>query len=82
MEKKPVGRVRNFLDQISVAIITVTAPIKLGDELLFKKGDTEFKQTVESIQINKESLKSANKGDVIGIFVDQPVARGTDVFKC
>ena len=82
MDKKPVGRVRNFLDHVSVAIITLTAPVKIGDELLFKKGDKEFKQILESIQINKESLKSANKGDVIGVLVDEPVASGTDVYKC
>jgi len=78
---KPVGRVKNYLDQVSVAVIELYAPIKVGDTLLFKRGERSHTETVESIQIEKESLQSAKKGDVIGLLVTEPVIRDMEVFK-
>lgn len=81
MADKSIGRVTNYLDKISVAVIALSAPLKLGDEITIRRGTKELVQTVESLQIDQESLKAAKKGDVVAILVDEPVIRGAHVFK-
>jgi translation initiation factor IF-2 len=81
MAEKQIGKVTRYFDQIHVAVIELTAPIKLGDELIFRRGEDELAQTVESIQIDKQSLPKAAKGDSVGIEVHEPVKIGAKVFK-
>lgn len=81
MAESLIGRVSNYLDKISVAVIALSAPLKLGDEITIRRGEKELRQVVESLQIDRESLQSAKKGDVVAILVDEPVTRGAQVFK-
>ena len=81
MTETPVGKVTHFFDKISVAVIELTAPIKVGDKLKFKHGTEEFEQTVDSMQIEHDQIKAAKKGQAIGMKTSQPVHEGTEVFK-
>jgi len=77
----PVGKVTHFFDKISVAIVELTAPINVGDKLKFKRGEQEFEQEVDSMQIEHDQIKAAKKGQAIGLKTSQPVHEGTQVFK-
>ncbi len=78
---KPIGKVVHFYDKIGVAIIDLlTGSLKAGDEVKFKRGEEEFNQKIESIQIEHESVDSVKKGDSFGIKVDKPTKVGTEVF--
>jgi len=80
-EPKPIGVVSNYFDHVSVAAIKLAAPLKVGDTIRFAGGETDFEQKVESMQIQHKQVKTAKKGDEIGIKVTGKVRKDYKVFK-
>lgn len=78
-KEKALGRVVHFYDRISVAIIKLQSPLKVGDRICLKRGDLEILQQIESLQINHQSVGQAKKGAVVGMKVDAPVKEGAVV---
>ena len=76
-----VGKVTHFFDKISVAVIELSVPIKVGDKLKFKYGKYEFEQVLDSMQIDHAEITSAKKGQAIGMKTAQSVHEGAEVFK-
>ncbi|MCX6774849.1 MAG: translation elongation factor-like protein [DPANN group archaeon] len=79
--KKLVGTVTHFFDKISVAVIKVNAPVAVGDELAIEGPQTNIKMKITSMQVEHEVIKSAKKGDDIGMKVPGPVKAKDLVFK-
>jgi len=77
---KMIGKVSHYYDKIGVAIIELTAPLKVGDKVRFVKGEDEAEQTINSIQIERAAVESAKKGAIVGLKVDEPVKEGTIVY--
>ncbi len=78
---KPIGKVVHFYDKLGVAIVDLSlGGIKVGQEIKFKRGEDEFTQKVESLQVDHESVDSVKKGDSFGLKVDQPTKPGTEVY--
>ena len=78
---KPIGKVTHYYDKLGVAIIDLeNGQLKVGDKLKFKKGDSEFTQKIESLQVEHESVESVKSGDSFGLKVDQPTKPGTLVY--
>ncbi|HJX50195.1 MAG TPA: translation elongation factor-like protein, partial [Candidatus Nanoarchaeia archaeon] len=80
-KEKIIGDVMNYFDHVSVAAIRLEAPLKIGDTVRIVGGETDFEQKIESMQINRKSVKTAKKGDEIGIKVSEKVRKGYKVFK-
>ncbi len=81
MGETKIGKVEHFYGKISVAVIELTAPLKVGDKIKFKRGKEEFTQAVDSMQIEHKQIKAAKKGQAIGLRATQPVHEGAEVFK-
>ena len=81
MKETLVGKVKHFFDKISVAVIELSAPVKVGDKLKFKHGDYEFEQVLDSMQVDHNPIQAAKKGQAIGMKTEQPVHEGAEVFK-
>lgn len=81
MANQLLGKVTHYYDKIGVAIIELRDTLKAGETVKFKKGDEETEQTINSIQIEKAAVDSANKGAIVGVKTDQPVKEGTEVYK-
>lgn len=78
---KSIGKVVHFYDKLCVAIIDLDkGGLKVGDEVKFKRGDEEFTQKIESLQVDHKDVDSVKKGDSFGVKVDQPTKPGTQVF--
>ena len=78
---KSIGKVVHYYDKLGVAIIDLASGgLKVGDELKFKRGEEEFSQKVESLQVDHESVDSVKKGDSFGVKVDKPTKPGTEVY--
>ncbi len=78
---KCIGKVVHYYDKLEVAIIDLEkGGLKVGDEIKFKKGEEEFKQKIDSLQIDHESVESVKKGDSFGMKVSQPTKPGTEVY--
>lgn len=73
---KILGRVVHFYDRISVAIVELAAPLRVGDTVLIKRGDQELVQRVGSMQVNHVPVTVARRKQVIGLKVGSPVHVG------
>ncbi len=80
-EAKSIGRVSSYFSNIGVAAIDLTGKLKVGDKIRVKGSTTDFIQTVDSIQIEHESVKEASKGDSVGIKVQDKVRINDLVYK-
>jgi putative protease len=73
--------VTHFFSKISVAVVELTAPLSVGDQLVFKGPNTDFEQTVESMQIEHANVQRAEAGQSIGLKVLQHVRETDSVYK-
>jgi putative protease len=80
-EKKLVGKIRHYFDKINVAVVDVENTINLGDEISIEGHTTNFTQKVESMQIDKNPIEKAKKGQSIGLKVVDRVREGDKVFR-
>lgn len=81
-EEIQVGKVTHYFAKIRVAIIEVTdGSIKAGDEIHIKGSTSDFRQKVDSMQIEHENVEIAGQGQSIGVKVDEPVRANDLVYK-
>lgn len=79
---KVIGRITHYFSDIEVAVINLTVPLKQGDKIRIIGGqDTDFEQKADSMQIDHDKVKSAKKGDSVGLKVDEIVRDGYKVYK-
>jgi putative protease len=81
MEKTKVGKVSHYYSKIGVAVIEVEGTLKIGDEISIEGANTNFTQKIESMQIDRESIKEAKKGNSIGMKVNEEVRANDVVYK-
>ncbi|HDM25607.1 MAG TPA: hypothetical protein ENG24_03320 [Thermoplasmatales archaeon] len=82
MVEEKVGVVEHFFTKISVAAIKITdGELKVGDTIHIVGATTDFKQKVESMQINKQPVEIAKPGDEVGIKVIDRVRENDVVYK-
>jgi putative protease len=83
VEEKPVevGKITHFFSKINVAVVELTAPLSVGDKIRIQGPTTDFEQTVQSMQIEHENVKTAKKGQSIGLKVDDRVRENDTVYK-
>ena len=76
-----VGQVTHYFDHISVAAITLTEPLRVGDTIHVLGHSTDFKQEVESLEIDREAVTEAKPGDDVALKVAQKVHAHDKVYK-
>lgn len=84
MADSKVGRIDHYYGNIGVAVleisdnsVAVDDTIKITD----KNGEEKFTQVLKSIQVEHKNVAEANKGEAVGIKVDQAVIEGDLVYK-
>ena len=83
MEKtseKQIGVVSGYFSHVGVAAIKLSDKLKVGDKIHIKGHTTDFEQKIAGIQIEREAVKEAKKGDHVGIKVQDKVRPNDDVF--
>jgi len=75
-----VGVVEKFYSKISVALVTLSGDLAVGDKIRIKGATTDFEQVVKSMQIEHESISSAKKGQKIGLKVESRARLNDEVF--
>ncbi len=77
-----IGTVTHYFPKVKAAVIKITkGPLKLGDTVYIKGHSTDFKQKVTSMQIERQLIKLAKKGNLIGLRVTRRTREGDIVFK-
>ena len=85
-EEKPegekVGKVTHYFTKLGVAIIELTdGELAVGDEILIKGATSNFKQKIDSMQIEHENVEKAEKGQSIGLKVKEHAREHDVVYK-
>jgi hypothetical protein len=75
-----LGRVEDFYAHINVVALTLQKPLRVGDKIHILGHTTNLEQTVDSMQINHQSVTEAKIKDAIGIKVKSRVRRRDYVF--
>ena len=76
-----IGDVIHYYTNISVAVVELTAPIKVGEEITIRGTTTSFDQQVKSMQVEHEQVQEAKAGDAIGLKVIDRARKGDIVYK-
>ncbi|MEE9279834.1 MAG: translation elongation factor-like protein [Myxococcota bacterium] len=81
MAEQKVGEVSHYFGGISVAALELSGELRVGDTIHIKGHTSDFVQTVDSMQIEHDSVESAGAGDSVGIKVAEHARQHDEVFK-
>jgi translation elongation factor EF-1alpha len=76
-----VGQIKHFFSKIQVAVLELTAPLTVGDNILVKGPTTDFEQVVESMQIEHASIQRAEAGQSVGLKMAEHARERDIVYK-
>jgi putative protease len=79
--KKEIGKVAHYYNKIGVAVIDLTDDLKVGDEIIIECEAGSIRQTVDSMQVEHESINEATSGQSIGLKVTGKVHENDKVYK-
>ena len=80
-EKDLIGKITHYFDHIGVAVIELSSPLSVGDNVRVVGGETDFTQQIESIEHDHKKIDKAMPGDSIGIAIGQKVRDGYRVYR-
>jgi len=76
-----VGEITHFFPHVNAGVVKLKKTLSVGDSIYIKGHTTDFKEKVESMQIDRNPVTSAKASDEIGILVKQRVRIGDTVYK-
>jgi len=80
-EPKAIGKITHYYGHLNVAIVKFSRVVKVGESVHFKGANTDFVQTISSMQYDHKDIASAKKGQEVGIKVDQKVHDTDQVYE-
>ncbi|MEK6936545.1 MAG: hypothetical protein AABW58_00570 [Nanoarchaeota archaeon] len=78
---KLIGEIVHFYDNILVGVVKLKDSLNVGDRIKVEGHGKSFMQNVNSMQVEHKSIKTARKGQEIGLKVSSPVKRKDLVYK-
>jgi len=75
-----IGSVNHYFNLISVAVLTLNAPLHINDVVQIVGRRTDLKQPVTSMEIDHSTVESAFPGDDVAIKVNGRVRTGDSVY--
>lgn len=79
---QPIGKVVHYYTHLSVAIVELTqGTLRVGDTIHIKGHTTDFKQTVESMEIEHQKVTKATPGQSFGLRVREHTREHDIVYK-
>ena len=76
-----IGHVTHFFNKINVAVLSISAELKIGDTIHVLGHTTDFIQKVTSLQIEHKNVDSVKPGDDFAIKVIEPAREHDIVYK-
>ena len=78
---KKVGKVAHYYTKLGVAVIELSGALKVGDKIRIKGATSDFEQTIDSMQIEKDKIEEAKKGQSVGLKVKEHARQHDVVYK-
>jgi putative protease len=80
MAERVIGKVEKYFQKPGVAAVKIeSGELKVGDMIHFHGATTDFKQQVESMEVEHGKISSGKPGDLIGIKTKDRVRSGDSV---
>ena len=76
-----LGKVADYFAHVGAIRLRLEHDLSVGDLIHIKGHQTDFTQTVESMQIEHEEVQAAKNGNDIGIKTKEKAHHGDTVFK-
>lgn len=76
-----IGRVTHYFNHLNVAVIQLTAELKLGDKIHVLGHSTDLEERIASMQVNHHSVLWVQPGDDVAIKVNEPVREHDVVYR-
>lgn len=81
IEGELIGKITHYFGNIGVAVIELEEELNVGDTIRIIGGEADFNQQVESMENEHKKVKSAKKGDSVGMKVNEKVHEGYKVYR-
>lgn len=80
MSETKIGEITHYFADISVAVLNLSHPLRVGNAIKIVGETTDFQQTVESMQVEHEDVEEVQPGQDVAIKVEDRVREGDDVY--
>lgn len=75
-----IGTVSHYFSHLSVAAVTLTGPLAVGQRIHLRGHTTDLEQVVDSMQVDHRAVTDASPGDDVAIHVSAHVREGDLIF--
>lgn len=79
-EEELIGKVIHYYGNLGVAIVELSATIKVGQAVHFKGAHDDFVQEVKELEYEHQSISEGKAGQQVGLKVDQKIHENDQVF--
>ena len=77
-----VGEITHYFARIQVVVVKITkGEINVGERIHIKGKKSDFIQKISSLQIESVDVKSAKKGQLVGLKVEKQAEVGDKVYR-
>jgi putative protease len=76
-----IGQVTHYYSHLSVAAVSLTAALAVGDRVHIRGHTTDLVQDVSSMEVDRAPVGSANPGDDVALKVDDHVRDHDLIFR-
>jgi putative protease len=71
--EQAIGTVTHYFSRLSVAAVTLTDTLRIGDRIHITGHTTNVEQTVESMEVDHQAVEAAGPGDDVALAVKDHV---------
>lgn len=79
-ESEAIGRVTHYYSHLSVAAVSLDAPLKTGDRVHIRGHTTDLVQPVDSMEVDHQHVDRAGPGDDVALKVTEHVREHDRLF--
>lgn len=76
-----IGEITHYFPKVRAAVVLLKTALSSGDSIKIKGHTTDLIQSVESMQMDRVAVKTAKKGQEIGLLVNSRVRKGDKVYR-
>lgn len=76
-----IGKITHYFGNIGVAVVELFDELRIGEKIRIVGGETDFTQTVESMEVEHQKVDVAKAGESVGLKVEQKVREGYKVYR-
>jgi translation elongation factor EF-1alpha len=80
-EATAIGTVTHYFSHLSVAAVSLTDTLRVGDRIHIKGHTSDLEQTVDSMEVDHQQVDTATPGDDLALRVDDHVREHDRIYR-